>query len=144
MDKKATDRKIKEPIDFLFDVGKVLFLLILLLFIIVHCDKLSPILNYVPKCVFHKVTGLDCPGCGMTRASIAIVKFKFIESIKLNATVMYGFVCYIIFMIVQASHKYFGTKGFSERAFGILVYIGIAVLILQFVVKIIIYFIDKI
>lgn len=138
MDEKATDRKLKEPLDFLFDVGKVLFLLILLLFIIVHNDRLVPILNYVPKCVFHKVTGFDCPGCGMTRASIALVKFNFIESIKFNAAVMYGFICYIIFMIVQASHKYFGTKGFSEKVFGILIYIGIAVLILQFIVKIII------
>lgn len=140
MDAKTADAKLKEPIDFLFDVGKIIFLLIVLLYIIVHNERLAPILGYLPECVFHKVTGLDCPGCGMTRASIAIVKFEFIESIKFNVTVMYGFICYIVFMIVQTSHKYFGTKGFSEKLVGILIYIGVAVLILQFFIKIILCF----
>lgn len=36
-------------------------------------------------CVFHNVTGLPCPGCGMTRAFLAIGHGNVISAWKLNA-----------------------------------------------------------
>ena len=35
-------------------------------------------------CVFHLVTGLDCPGCGITRAVIAVSKLDFKRAFELN------------------------------------------------------------
>jgi len=36
-------------------------------------------------CTFHKLTGYDCPGCGMTRACMAIMHGDFLRSLLLNA-----------------------------------------------------------
>ena len=35
-------------------------------------------------CVFHKLTGLDCPGCGNSRALIALSHFKVKSAAKHN------------------------------------------------------------
>jgi hypothetical protein len=35
-------------------------------------------------CVFHDLTGLKCPGCGMTRAFYAISHGHFVQAIRLN------------------------------------------------------------
>lgn len=29
--------------------------------------------GWLPRCVFHQLTGLHCPGCGMTRATFAVL-----------------------------------------------------------------------
>ena len=36
-------------------------------------------------CFFHLITGLNCPGCGITRAAMCILNFDFIGAIKANA-----------------------------------------------------------
>ena len=36
-------------------------------------------------CPFHKLTGYDCPGCGMTRACMAILHGDFLLSFRFNA-----------------------------------------------------------
>ena len=35
-------------------------------------------------CVFHALTGLDCPGCGMTRAAWLLMHGHPIQSLKQN------------------------------------------------------------
>ncbi len=36
-------------------------------------------------CLFHWVTGLDCPLCGMTRAMLALARGHWREAIRYNA-----------------------------------------------------------
>ena len=38
-----------------------------------------------PPCMFHQVTGLDCPGCGAQRALHQLLRGHFIAAIRLNA-----------------------------------------------------------
>jgi hypothetical protein len=38
-----------------------------------------------PVCVFHQLTGLDCPGCGSQRALHALLRGNFITALHLNA-----------------------------------------------------------
>lgn len=38
----------------------------------------------VTLCAFHAITGLDCPGCGMTRAAWLLMHGHPIESLKQN------------------------------------------------------------
>ncbi|MGH8050963.1 MAG: DUF2752 domain-containing protein [Arenimonas sp.] len=41
--------------------------------------------NPFPSCLFHKMTGLYCPGCGLTRALHALVHFDLLRAIRMNA-----------------------------------------------------------
>jgi hypothetical protein len=38
-----------------------------------------------PVCVFHQLTGLNCPGCGMTRALYALLHGEFLTALRDNA-----------------------------------------------------------
>ena len=37
------------------------------------------------KCPFHEVTGLPCPGCGMTRSCVSLIKGQFRQSLEFHA-----------------------------------------------------------
>lgn len=40
---------------------------------------------WYPRCAFKMLTGLDCPGCGITRASHHLLHGRFAEAFDLNA-----------------------------------------------------------
>jgi len=40
--------------------------------------------TYYPKCQFHQLTGLHCPGCGMTRALHAGMNGRFEQELAYN------------------------------------------------------------
>ena len=48
----------------------------------------DPFNGPILPCVFNKVTGLYCPGCGMTRAVNSIMNFKFYQALRFNALVV--------------------------------------------------------
>jgi hypothetical protein len=41
--------------------------------------------SFYPPCVFRKITGLLCPGCGMTRALHQLLHGHFAAALQLNA-----------------------------------------------------------
>jgi hypothetical protein len=41
--------------------------------------------GFYPICLFHQMTGLNCPGCGMTRALYALLHGHFQAALKDNA-----------------------------------------------------------
>lgn len=41
--------------------------------------------HFYPVCLFHQVTGLNCPGCGMTRAMYALLHGDFLTALRDNA-----------------------------------------------------------
>ena len=40
--------------------------------------------GFLPQCQFHRLTGLACPGCGMTRATHAALHGRFVEAFWFN------------------------------------------------------------
>ena len=40
-------------------------------------SEISPAEVTLVPCIFHSVTDIPCPGCGMTRACVALVQGKF-------------------------------------------------------------------
>lgn len=51
----------------------------------------------VPPCVFLRVTGLYCPGCGGTRACIALLHGQLLRSLIYHPVVAYGAAVYLVY-----------------------------------------------
>jgi hypothetical protein len=41
--------------------------------------------GFYPVCLFHKLTGLNCPGCGATRAAYQLLHGHLIQALRDNA-----------------------------------------------------------
>jgi len=40
--------------------------------------------RFYPRCIFHAVTGLECPGCGSLRAAHSVLHGDFLTAFRLN------------------------------------------------------------
>lgn len=45
----------------------------------------DPFTQHVPLCLLHALTGLDCPGCGATRAVHALLRGDVLLALRCNA-----------------------------------------------------------
>lgn len=46
--------------------------------------------SFYPRCVFKTATGLDCPGCGGTRAAHALLHGRVAEAFRFNPILFLG------------------------------------------------------
>lgn len=55
--------------------------------------------HFYPVCQFHQLTGLNCPGCGMTRAAYALLHGEWQQALRDNALLVGG----LIFLAARGS-----------------------------------------
>lgn len=48
----------------------------------------SKLLGLMPPCMFHKWTGLFCPGCGGRRCVMMLSEGRWLEALRMNALVI--------------------------------------------------------
>lgn len=71
-----------------------------LLYLLAGVDLSNLLFHFPGLCIFRRLTGLSCPGCGMGHAFMAMGKFRIIDAISQNifsAFVFYGgliWLCY--------------------------------------------------
>lgn len=77
----------------------------LLLSISIYFIFAYTMLHYLDTtCVFLKFIGIPCPGCGMTRAFISLIKLDFVKAIKYNIVIF--FMPYIfMYIFLDFKHK---------------------------------------
>jgi hypothetical protein len=68
--------------------------------------------GFYPVCLFHQLTGLNCPGCGMTRALYALLHGNFLLALKDNSL----FIFTIAFLAARGA--WFAVKHFSRKPTG--------------------------
>lgn len=102
----------------------IILLAILAYILITHFLKIC-------NCPVKLITGIPCPGCGMTRACMAILRFDFIKAFQYNPLV---FILPIILWIVIFSERPIIGKIYKNNIFWIsLLIIVIITYILRFV-----------
>lgn len=59
------------------------------------CNSLDMILRILPPCLFHRLTGLYCPGCGGTRSIYALLTGRIGQSLYYHPIIIYTVVCFL-------------------------------------------------
>jgi len=57
----------------------------------------GPCAAWFPGCLFHRLTGLACPGCGMTRATHAALHGRLGEAFRFNPLGMLAVPALVVF-----------------------------------------------
>ncbi len=65
-------------------------------------------------CIFNRITGFKCPGCGNTRAVMALIRFEFLKALNFNPVFPLEFF-YIGWVYVISSINYMKGKRFSYQ-----------------------------
>jgi hypothetical protein len=68
--------------------------------------------GFYPICLFHKLTGWNCPGCGGTRAAYALLHGKFALALKDNALFI------VLLAVAGARGIWFAAKKMRRRPVG--------------------------
>jgi hypothetical protein len=88
----------------LYKIGWGVFALTFLIVTLISVLKIKYQLFLFP-CLFHKLTGLYCPGCGGTRSVTSLLHGHPITSIRYNPIVIYGVLIYAWYMISNTIEK---------------------------------------
>ncbi len=68
-----------------YRIGRLLRLIVLLLVCGLAYASFFKIFGFGIPCMFHSVTGLDCPACGVTRMSVSLLTLDFKAAFHYNA-----------------------------------------------------------
>ena len=81
--------------------GVIVFFLILAFYFIFNPVEVG----FMPKCVFHHVTGLQCMGCGAQRMIHALLHADFIGAFRANALLFISLPFILFFLWTEFRRK---------------------------------------
>lgn len=61
--------------------------------------------GFAIPCIFYRITGFQCPGCGVTRMCLALMRFDFVEAYHYNK-LLFIISPVIVFIIAQQIYRY--------------------------------------
>ena len=61
-------------------------------------------------CVFHELTGLYCPGCGITRLLFSLLELNFFQAFRSNPLVFILLILIILYLILKLILKRFNIN----------------------------------
>lgn len=96
--------------------------------------------NYVNQpglmdCQMKRMFGIPCPGCGGTRAIVNLFRGNLLASLYYNAFATYGCIIYGAFFITQTLQRITKGRIHGMKFKRIFLWIGIAILAIQYVLK---------
>lgn len=134
--KKACKYRLGNTDEILYELGLVALGIGIVTVLLYFCTGFD-ILRLKYPCLFNRITHLCCPGCGGTRAARALLRGEILTCIYDYPPLLFGLVVYVIFMVRCALFKYFGIRKSKSGAVVKYIYIFIALILLQWVVKLV-------
>ena len=119
----------------LYKVGWGILALSILIIALIHIFRINYQLFFLP-CLFNRLTGLYCPGCGGTRSVISLINGHPIASLKYNPIVIYGVAIYAWYMLsntIELLSKHTIKIGMKYRDFYL--WLGLGILLLFFFIR---------
>lgn len=104
----------------------------LLLVFLVGIKFISTNYNMGLMCVFNKITGLYCPGCGMTRAVFSMMDLEFYQAFRYNIFSIMLLPVLIIYFVGEIYGWLFSRKNPIDTKIPKLFWIIIVVLMLMY------------
>ena len=90
---------------------------------------LNKTINLSIPCIFNKLTGLYCPGCGITRMLFSLLELKFYQSFRYNPLLfVYLFYYLIIYIIYFFKNKKLYKLGNKEQITLIIILLSYTIL----------------
>jgi hypothetical protein len=84
-----------------------------------YLKVLSPVFHLSIPCPFHALTGLYCPGCGLTRVILSLMDFDIAQAFRFNSLIFLLLPIYGLYYVL----RFKGYKKYSD-------YVMIAMLVL--------------
>jgi len=72
--------------------------------------------NFFPRCIFHSLTNLDCPGCGSQRAIHALLNGHMVEAADFNLLVVL-FLPLLVYSAIVAIANAFFNRAWKQNIF---------------------------
>ena len=98
-------------------------------------DIILQLIRFEAPCAFHEITGLYCPGCGAGRSVRFLVRGDIGKSFIFNPIVLYVCITTFIFIIFVVKYRISGKVLNKEKIILPMIYIGIFILLLNWIVK---------
>ena len=118
----------------IFNLG-IIFLIVVVGVLVILFNIILP--NYeVPTCMWNKLLGIYCPGCGGTRSFIALMKGEILLSLWYHPLVIYSVAIYGAFMISHGFAKitkYRYIKGIPFYPWYL--YLAIFIIVINVIIK---------
>lgn len=89
----------------------------------------------IKGCVFQKVAGVYCPGCGGTRAFWALFSGNILMAIYYHPAAVYGVGLYLVYFISQTLMRLSKGKLWGMTLRPMYLYIMVGLILLNFVVR---------
>lgn len=99
--------------------------IVLIVFYLVDINSLNAIPHF---CIFHKLTGIPCPACGITRSISSILSGNVLDSLKLNPSGLFVLITFVsqipLRLIALNNNAYFNRiQNISKKTTKIMIFI---------------------
>lgn len=89
-------------------------------------------LNFSIPCLFHKITGYYCPGCGITRCLFSILEGKLYQAFMYNQLVFILLPFFIIYVTYNSYIYIFNKKNKLIKKIPNYIYIILLIIVISF------------
>lgn len=139
MEKRQVESKMNkirdaEPEKVLYVIGWILLVFFILLFFVLRGLSNRYAFFSMP-CVYYELLGMYCPGCGGTRSMLALLSGNLGKSILYHPFVPYLLIFSGVFMVSQTLRVISKDRIPGIKFRMVYIYIGVILLILQWIVK---------